>query len=206
MKRLVIGTTAVLGVAALAAFGVQAQGGGGPDGPFRDGRGDRFPMSSADREAFAEARLAALRAGLRLTPDQEKLWPPVEEALRGLAKQRQEARAARQERWASFRDGKEADIPGQLRFMADRRAASADALRRLADATGPLYGSLDDGQKRRLRILARFMGPGHGMMRRFGPGGRGGGYGDEGGWRRGGPDGDEMGFPGHGGPRGGPRP
>jgi hypothetical protein len=34
-------------------------------------------MNPDDMGAYAEARIAALKAGLRLTPEQEKLWPPV---------------------------------------------------------------------------------------------------------------------------------
>src|ERR1700758_5386115 len=41
-----------------------------------------------DRAAFADARIAAIHAGLKLTPDQEKLWPPVESAVREFAKMR----------------------------------------------------------------------------------------------------------------------
>src|ERR1700760_2604465 len=41
-----------------------------------------------DMTAFAEARIAALHAGLQLNADQEKSWPPVEQALRALAKMR----------------------------------------------------------------------------------------------------------------------
>src|SRR5262244_2725436 len=52
-------------------------------------------MSPEDRAAFADARIAAVHAGLKLTADQEKLWPPVEAALRDLAKQRSERFAAR---------------------------------------------------------------------------------------------------------------
>ena len=45
--------------------------------------------------AFADARIAALHAGLKLNAEQEKNWPAVESALRDLAKQRQESMAAR---------------------------------------------------------------------------------------------------------------
>src|SRR5471030_1533926 len=45
-------------------------------------------MSLEDRAAFADARIAAVHAGLKLTPDQEKLWPPVESAVRDFAKLR----------------------------------------------------------------------------------------------------------------------
>src|SRR5262245_29687045 len=38
--------------------------------------------STADKAAFFNARVAALKAVLALTPDQEKLWAPVEAAIR----------------------------------------------------------------------------------------------------------------------------
>ena len=37
---------------------------------------------AADRAAMLDAGLAGLRAGLKLTPDQDKLWPPFEAAIR----------------------------------------------------------------------------------------------------------------------------
>src|SRR6202140_2563358 len=45
-------------------------------------------MSPEDRAAFTDAKIAAVKAGLKLTPDQEKLWPPVEAAVRDFAKLR----------------------------------------------------------------------------------------------------------------------
>jgi zinc resistance-associated protein len=120
---------------------------GGPHGRWSN-------LSAEDRMAFADARIAALHAGLKLTPDQEKLWPPVETAMRDMAKLRQARRAAMQDR-PSF----ETDAPGALRAMADAASARGDALRKLADATQPLYASLDQDQKRRALILARPMGP-----------------------------------------------
>src|SRR5580693_5880051 len=45
-------------------------------------------MSPEDRAAFADARIAAVHAGLKLSADQEKLWPPVESAVRDFAKLR----------------------------------------------------------------------------------------------------------------------
>ena len=39
-------------------------------------------MSPEDRAAIFDARIAGLKAGLKLTPDQDKLWPNVETALR----------------------------------------------------------------------------------------------------------------------------
>ena len=45
-------------------------------------------LSPEDRAALLDARIAAVHAGLKLTPDQEKLWPPVEGAVRDFAKLR----------------------------------------------------------------------------------------------------------------------
>ena len=35
-------------------------------------------MNPEDRAAYTDARIAAVHAGLKLTADQEKLWPPVD--------------------------------------------------------------------------------------------------------------------------------
>src|ERR1700710_2483335 len=45
-------------------------------------------MNPEDRAAFTDARIAAVKAGLKLNADQEKLWPPVETAVREFAKLR----------------------------------------------------------------------------------------------------------------------
>jgi zinc resistance-associated protein len=179
MKRWMIGLGAA-GALALAAFAqasVAQDRAPGRDGGFSDGadfsRGPRARMSPEDRAAFTDARIAALHAGLKLNADQEKLWPPVEAAIRDLTKQRQEARQARRDRFLAMREQLDRDVPGMLRFMADRQAASAEALRKLADASAPLYAALDEGQKRRMTRLARgFMRTGMGRMHRHGMDGR----------------------------------
>ena len=134
--------------------------GGGFDRPhWERGMGFRR-FTPEDIEAFTDARIAALHAGLKLNADQERMWPPVEQAIRDLVKLRREQARAFRER----RDDNRDDLPGFLRGMADRQGARAEALRKLADAAGPLYASFDEGQKRRLRILVRQMRP-RGMMR-----------------------------------------
>ena len=146
-------------------------------------------MSPEDRAAFADARIAAVKAGLKLTPDQEKLWPPVEAAVRDFAKLRIDRANARMnaEKDAAANDAQKPDDPvARLRERADRMAATAAVLKRIADAADPLYKTLDDGQKRRLALLThmgRFGGDGwrhhgfeHGMDRHDGDrdhGGRG---------------------------------
>ncbi len=150
-------------VIALVASGFVAFSLAGAAGAH-DGRHGRWSnLSPEDRAAFQDARIAAFHAGLKLTPDQEKLWPPVEAAMRGLFAMRQERRAALENR-PNF----EEDAPGALRSLADAASARADALRKLADATQPLYASLSDDQKRRAAVLARPMG----MMGRGHPGRR----------------------------------
>lgn len=115
-------------------------------------------LSAEDAQAFTDARVAALHAGLKLAPDQEKLWPPVEDAMRNLAKVRRDQREARRER---DRDPVAETAPDALRARADALAARADALRKLADASQPLYATLDPAQKQRAASLSRPMRAGH---------------------------------------------
>lgn len=134
-------------------------------GPFPD-RG-RNAWTQDDRAALVDGRIAGLKAALKLTAEQGKLWPPVEQTLRDNAKQRAEAWTARRERWASMRADRAAgtprdarDIPAEIRARADNLTKRADSMRKLADASTPLYAALDDGQKRRLGALMRMAGPG----------------------------------------------
>ena len=122
-------------------------------------------MNPEDRAAFVDARIAAVHAGLKLNADQEKLWPPIESAVRELAKLRIDRANARMN--AKSDDPQKADDPvTRLRERADNMAASAAAMKKIADAADPLYKTLDDGQKRRLAILThragRFGGDGWG--------------------------------------------
>src|SRR5664279_1973976 len=63
--------------------------------PFLRRQGRRAPQASEHQQlsadqiaAFTDARIAALKAGLKLTPAQEKNWPALESALREQAKTR----------------------------------------------------------------------------------------------------------------------
>lgn len=103
-----------------------------------------------DRAAFLDSRIAALRAGLRLTPEQEKAWPAFERAWRDLAALRGQHRPGR--------TGGLSDPVARMRSRADAMAARGAALRRYADAMEPLYQSLDDGQRRRFGFLSRIAG------------------------------------------------
>ena len=50
------------------------------------------------------------------------------------------------------------DPVARLRERADNMAATAAAMKKIADAADPLYKTLDDGQKRRLAILTHMEG------------------------------------------------
>src|SRR6478752_6735385 len=151
---------AIAGIAALAIAGstaVYAQ--------HRPWFHDHSRMSSEDRAAFTDARIAAVKAGLKLTPDQEKLWPPVEAAVRDLAKLRIDRANARMN--ARRDDSQDAqkqesqnlgDPVTRLRERADTLATTAAAMKKIADAADPLYKTLNDGQKRRLAILTHMGG------------------------------------------------
>ncbi len=173
MWKSVLAGTTVLAIAG-ASLAYAQQGPGGP------GSAQRWRPTAADITAFGDARIAAIHAGLKLTPEQEKNWPAVESALRDLAKQRSDWFAAR----ASV--SRPTDPIERLSLRAKVMQERGAALQKLATASGPLYQSLDDGQKHRFAVLARLEG------RHFGEG-RG-----HHGWRH-------EGFRGRGpmGPRGG---
>ena len=120
-------------------------------------------MNPEDRAAYADARIAAVHAGLKLTADQEKLWPPVEAAVREFAKLRIDRANARMNAPQDDSSQQKPDDPvARLRDRADNMAATAAAMKKIADAADPLYKTLDDGQKRRLAVLTH--------MGRFGGG------------------------------------
>ena len=184
MWKTVLAGTAALAIAG-TSFVYAQQGPGGRD------LAPRWRPSAEDISAFGDARIAAVHAGLKLNADQEKNWPAVESALRDLAKQRSERFAAR----ASADQPK--DPVERLALRADVMTQRGAALKKVADAAGPLYKSLDEGQKHRFVMLARLGGRQFGGER--GPHGHRG----MGAWHHRGPGGAERGPMG---PEGGPRP
>src|SRR6202162_2790615 len=157
---------AIAGIAALAIAGstaVHAQR------PWFHEHMQHMRMNPEDRAAFVDARIAAVHAGLKLNADQEKLWPPVETAVRDFAKLRIDRANARMTAQKDEDQQKPDDPVARLRERADNMATSAAALKKIADAADPLYKTLDDGQKRRLAILTHMQG-------RFGGGWRNRGF------------------------------
>lgn len=128
---------------------------------------EEFKPTAADRAAFLDARIAALKAGLALTPDQAKLWPPVETVLRDMAKAR-EARIQQWEERKKSEEHKPIDPIARLVHKSERLIARGEALKKLADAAAPLYAALSDEQKHRLPILLRAIHPHFGHHHHFG--------------------------------------
>jgi hypothetical protein len=93
-----------------------------------------------------------------LTPEQEKNWPAYEQAARDFGMlQAQNGDARRPAR---------PELVERLRQRAASLSDTGTALSKLADATEPLYKSLDDNQKQRFASLARRTGSGRDEFRR----------------------------------------
>jgi LTXXQ motif family protein len=141
LKTIAAGAAALTLIAGASAYAQQSSP--GPD------FGRRQQFGPQDRAAFLDARIAALHAGLQLTPEQEKAWPAFEQAYRDLA-------ATRRNR--AFGPGAEqqsSDPVQRAQRNADALAARSVALKRYADAMAPLFQGLDDNQKRRFGFLSR---------------------------------------------------
>jgi LTXXQ motif family protein len=186
MLKPVIAAAALVAIAG-SSFVYAQQGFGGRDGrSFNsdDQRTEfrhefRHGLSSADVAAFTDARIAAMKAGLELTPDQAKSWPAFEQAVRDMAQLRIDRIKAReaQEQQQSQQQTQQLSPFDRLSRRADNMAKRSAALKKVAEAGAPLYQSLDDAQKNRFVRLSHMLRPHHPGFehwRRFGEGyGRG---------------------------------
>ena len=162
MRKFAIAGMAALAIAASTA--VYAH-----QGWFRDHM-HHMQLSPEDRAAMLDARIAGVHAGLKLTADQDKLWPPVESAVRDFAKLRMDRANARMKAREEAQNQDQQTPPdpvARLRRRADNMAATSAALKKIADAADPLYKTLDDGQKRRLAMLTHHHHGGEGWRHRF---------------------------------------
>ena len=101
-------------------------------------------------QAWASINIVRIKSVLRLTPEQEAYWPPVEAALRRLARQQQHSEPA-----------------GFVRQISRRVVSvvlNSVAVERLAVAARPLVAKLSEEQMRSAGGLAREMGLGPVVM------------------------------------------
>jgi hypothetical protein len=89
---------------------------------------------------LSDMQIDAIKARLKLTPEQERGWPAVETALRGLAAHLHDVKKA---------GGVPTDLP-----------AEADEFVKLKAAATPFFAQLNADQKRELKMLAHLIGLG----------------------------------------------
>jgi hypothetical protein len=119
-------------------------------------------LSGAHLSALTDARINIIKAALQLTPDQEKYWPAVEDAIRTRAMDRQARIASAAARVAELRERgpiealRDRNPLDLLQWRANALAQRSADLKRLADAWQPLYQTLSPDQKRRMAFLTIF--------------------------------------------------
>ena len=120
-------------------------------------------LSATERNNLTDMRIDLVKAALQLTPEQEKLWPPVESAIRARAEDRRSRVARIQETVGRRADESRADAlrnRDPIAFLQRRSEAlaqrSAD-LDKLAEAWQPLYKTLSPEQRQRMAALAIFV-------------------------------------------------
>ena len=120
-------------------------------------------LSTADLSKLTDLRIDLVKAALQMTPDQTKLWPPVESAIRARAEDRQARLAKIVETVGKRAEESPIEVLGNrdpIAFMQRRAEAlaqrSAD-LNKLAEAWQPLYKTLSPEQKKRMAALAIFV-------------------------------------------------
>jgi hypothetical protein len=124
------------GVLALAALGILST----------TSESSADELTGVSTQLTAAVDIARVRRVLQLTPQQEAYWPPVEAALRDIARRQAQEESA-----------------GLVRRISHRVVSvvlNAAAVRRLANAARPLIAALRDDQKQGAMILAQEMGLG----------------------------------------------
>jgi hypothetical protein len=154
----------------------------------------RRGMSQDEYNRLVDARVASIKAGLKLSGDQERLWGPVESAIRASASERytnmQQFRENRDQR-------RNLDFMQRLEQRNSMVNQGAQRSATLTTALRPLWDSLSEDQKRIVPRLMREAIDG-GWGERRGRGGRDGHHGRRHAMM-------DHGGPGHGGKGHGPR-
>ena len=151
MKIVVVGTTALF----LAASPVALAQTRSPV-PLEERQG-------VDQNTLMDMRIDLTKAALDLTPEQQKLWPPVEAAIRNRGEDRRARIAKVRETVGRRADQNSVDVlknRDPIAFLQRRSEAlaqrSAD-LDKLAEAWEPLYKTLSPEQRQRMAALAIFV-------------------------------------------------
>lgn len=158
MRKPLIWAAALLTSTALAAPSF-AQSNDYSSASRREARVKDEAPSVNQLSAIDDARIARLKADLRLSSDQEDSWGKLESALKDISRHRAERFVSRwqEERDARDRDKDNADRRAatlspieRMRRIAEGMSLQAGDLKSVADAAEPIYGKLDDQQRRTL--------------------------------------------------------
>jgi hypothetical protein len=176
MKKGIVSGFAALGMAAaiVVPFAYGAQG--------RENRAERSASTINQSTDRSDARIAVLKADLRLSSDQAQHWAGLESALRDIVAKRAKTWTASRDLQTGRSSANSAVAPDpsikddeakpdiksepdarkarlddidEMRRMADAYTVQAADLRQIADAAQPLYDTLDDSQRRRLVQFVR---------------------------------------------------
>ena len=107
------------------------------------------PPSPETMQRMLDGRIAMIKTSLKLTPDQEKLWAPVEQVMRDEAASRAKRMADREAARAADDNTGPArlDPVARLEAMSKQATERAANAQKMADALKPLYATLNDDQK-----------------------------------------------------------
>jgi hypothetical protein len=152
-KIIAAGLSAFLIAASSLAYAQVSTGPAQNSGPTQAGPAQER-LSDAEFKTLTDRRIELVKFALQLTPEQAKYWPPVEEAIRARGMARRQRLVNLVARATGQREFNPVEL---LRDRADALATRAANLKKLADAWQPLYASLDDNQKARMRLLAVYV-------------------------------------------------
>jgi hypothetical protein len=165
MNKTIASTLAVMGMATALVLAITALALG------RDNRVERSTLSISQSVDRSDARIAVLKANLRLTEDQAKHWNGLETALHDIATNRANRTANQHDLQtgrasasappiadgdaavgarSDVRSNRDLDDIAIMQTQADALAAQSAELRKISNAAKPLYDSLDERQRHRL--------------------------------------------------------
>jgi hypothetical protein len=119
--------------------------------------------SAVDSADLTDMRIKIVKAALELTPDQEKYWPAIEDAIRVRATNREARVEQVEKRVAELREGnpiealRNRDTVAFMQRRADALAQRSADLKKLAGAWEPLYKTLSPEQKQRMAFLTLYV-------------------------------------------------
>jgi hypothetical protein len=114
-------------------------------------------QASEDHATLIDAKISALKTGLKLTTAQEKHWESLEKVLREVAAARNARKAEARQQAADMLDKDE--VVAGMKLGSKLLKARAEDLEKVAEAAAPLFASMDEAQKHRFALLLHTFAP-----------------------------------------------